>query len=198
MLVLYKIPTVSILSHKYDGGELSFTRSCWERTLILFSSPPVKYDIANAVTPKNGNQPGEIAPNSQLYPSRYHQIIIIPSFCPPLLERLAGEGGQDEAGLVDVRVVVAELRVLLLGGEAAERGLHVAGGVLGADHEADLAGGVGGDGGVGVLDGREDLLAVLLKLGDQWQVEPLVLSYFVSVSIVKWMRGVPRLAELKW
>lgn len=99
---------------------------------------------------------------------------------------------------MDIRVIVAELRVLLLGSEAAERGLHVAGGVLGADHEADLAGGVGGDGGVGVLDGREDLLAVLLKLGDQWQVEPLVLSYYVSVSIVKWMRGIPRLAELKW
>lgn len=99
---------------------------------------------------------------------------------------------------MDVRVVVTELRVLLLGGEAAERGLHVAGGVLGADHEADLAGGIGGDGGVGVLDGREDLLAVLLELGDQWQVKPLVLSYYVSVSIVKWMRGIPRLAELKW
>lgn len=83
---------------------------------------------------------------------------------------------------MDIRVVVAELRVLLLGGEAAERSLHVAGGVLGADHKADLAGGVGGDGGVGVLDGREDLLAVLLELGDQWQVEPLVLSYLFFSS----------------
>lgn len=99
---------------------------------------------------------------------------------------------------MDLRVVVTELRVLLLGGEVAERGLHVAAGVLGADHEADLAGGVGGNGGVGVLDGWENLLAVLLELGDQWQVEPLVLSYCVSVSIVKWIRGIPRLAELKW
>jgi hypothetical protein len=40
-----------------------------------------------------------------------------------------------------------------------------------------LAGWVGGDGGVCVFDGGEDLLAVLLQLGDQWEVEPLVLSY---------------------
>lgn len=83
---------------------------------------------------------------------------------------------------MDIRVVVAELGVLLLGGEAADWGLQVAGGVLGADHEANLAGGVSGDGGVGVLDGWEDLLAVLLELGDQWQMEPLVLSYYLSQS----------------
>jgi hypothetical protein len=40
-----------------------------------------------------------------------------------------------------------------------------------------LAGWVGGDGGVCVFDGGEDLLAVLLQLGDQWEVEPLVFSY---------------------
>lgn len=83
---------------------------------------------------------------------------------------------------MDIRVVVAELGVLLLGGEAADWVLQVAAGVLGADHEADLAGWVGWDGGVGVLDGWEDLLAVLLELGDQWQVEPLVLSYYLSQS----------------
>lgn len=99
---------------------------------------------------------------------------------------------------MDIRVVVAELRVLLLGGEAADWVLHVAAGVLGADHEADLAGGVGGDGGVGVLDGGEDLLAVLLELGDQWQVEPLVLSCLVSSQHCEMDRRVPKLAELKW
>ena len=165
----------------------------------MISTRRCGHRLAHQSDTNNGNQRGAIAPNSQLYILLdIIKIIIMPSSYPPLLERLAGEGGQDEAGLVDIRVVVAELRVFLLGGEATERGLHVAGGVLGADHEADLAGGVGGDGGVGVLDGGEDLLAVLLELGDQWQVEPLVLSYWVSVSIMKWVWGIPRLAELKW
>jgi hypothetical protein len=39
-----------------------------------------------------------------------------------------------------------------------------------------LSGGVSWDGRVGVLDVGEDLLAVLLELGDQWKVEPLVLG----------------------
>jgi hypothetical protein len=94
-----------------------------------------------------------------------------------LLERLAGESGQHKAGLVHFRVVVAELRVLLLLGEVADWDLDVAVAVLGADHEADLARWVGGDGGVGVFDSWEDLLAVLLELGDQREMEPLVLSY---------------------
>jgi hypothetical protein len=39
-----------------------------------------------------------------------------------------------------------------------------------------LTGWVGGDGGVCVFNSWEDLLAVLLELGDQWKMEPLVLS----------------------
>jgi hypothetical protein len=39
-----------------------------------------------------------------------------------------------------------------------------------------LTGWVGGDGGVCVFYSWEDLLAVLLELGDQWKVKPLVLS----------------------
>lgn len=94
-----------------------------------------------------------------------------------LLESLLGEVGQDEAGLVDLGVVVLALLLLLGGGPAADGDLKVTVGILGADHEADLAGGVGGNGGVGVLDGREDGLAVLLELGDERKVKPLVLSY---------------------
>ena len=93
-----------------------------------------------------------------------------------LLKSLLGEGGENEAGLVDLGVVVAAELLLLLLGPRAERNLDVGVGVLGADHEADLAGGVGGDGGVGVLGNGEDLLAVLLELGDEGKVEPLVLS----------------------
>jgi hypothetical protein len=35
---------------------------------------------------------------------------------------------------------------------------------------------VGGNGGICVFNGWEDLLAVLLQLGDQWEVQPLVLG----------------------
>lgn len=107
-----------------------------------------------------------ISPHSLLRPCRLS-----------LLQSLLGEGGQDEAGLVDLGVVVAALLLLLLGGPAAQGDADVAVGILAADHEADLAGGVGGDGGVGVLGDGEDLLAVLLQLGDERKMEPLVLSY---------------------
>lgn len=77
---------------------------------------------------------------------------------------------------MDVLVVVAAELLLLLSGPGAEGLTDVAGGVLGADHEANLAGGVGGDGGVGVLGNGEDLLAGLLKFGNHVKVEPLVLG----------------------
>lgn len=66
-------------------------------------------------------------------------------------------------------VVLAQLLFLLLR-PGSDRNLDVTVGVLAAHHEADLARGVGRDGGVGVLSNREDLLAVLLQLGDQGQV----------------------------
>lgn len=86
---------------------------------------------------------------------------------------------------MDLSVVVAALGFLLVGGPLADRDLDVAVGVLAADHEADLAGGVGRDGGVGVLGHREDLLAVLLELGDKRQVQPLVLSCKKNEKSVK-------------
>jgi hypothetical protein len=78
---------------------------------------------------------------------------------------------------VNLLAVVLALLVLLLGCPAAQGLLEVGVAVLGADHEADLSGGVGGDGGVGVLDGGEDSLAGLLEVGDDVEVKPLVLSY---------------------
>lgn len=89
---------------------------------------------------------------------------------------LAGEGGQDERRLVDLLAVVLAELVLLLRCPAAERLLEVALAVLGADHEANLTGGVGGNGCVGVLDGGEDSLARLLEVGDDVEVKPLVLG----------------------
>lgn len=49
-------------------------------------------------------------------------------------------------------------------------------GLLAAHHEADLAGRVRRDCCVCVLSHREDLAAVLLQLGDEGQVKPLVLG----------------------
>ena len=70
-------------------------------------------------------------------------------------------------------VVPAEL-VLFLAGPGAERLADVAGRVLGGDQEADLAGRIGGDGGVGVFDDGEDLTHELLQVGDHGKMEPLV------------------------
>ena len=94
-----------------------------------------------------------------------------------LLKSNTSKGRQNKTGLVDLGIVVTAQLVLLLRGPLAQRLADVAVGILRADHEADLAGWVGGDGGVCVFDRGEDLLAVLLQLGDQWEVEPLVFSY---------------------
>jgi hypothetical protein len=89
-----------------------------------------------------------------------------------LLKSLGSKLGKDKAGLVDLRRVVSELGVLLLLGPGSEGVLDVGLGVLGADHEANLARGVGGDGGVGVLGDGEDGTAVLLETSDERKVEP--------------------------
>lgn len=98
-------------------------------------------------------------------------------------ESLASKVGQDEAGAVDVLVVVAAQALLLLAGPGANGLTHVAAGVLAADHEADLAGGVGGDGGVGVLGDGEDLTAGLLEVSDHGKVEPLVLGCWTKCTV---------------
>ena len=98
------------------------------------------------------------------------------------MESLLGEVGKDEAGSVNVGVVVAAVLVLFLLAPAAQGLLDIAAGILAADHEADLTGGVGGNGGVSVLGDGEDFLAVSLELGDERQVKPLVLSCFVNYS----------------
>jgi hypothetical protein len=92
-------------------------------------------------------------------------------------ESLASEDRQNERGLVDLLAVVPAQLLLLFSRPAAERLLEVAVGILAADHEANLAGGVGRDGGVAVLDVGEDLLARLLEVGNERKVQPLVLSY---------------------
>lgn len=91
---------------------------------------------------------------------------------------------------MDVGVVVSAQLLLLLLGPGPQRNPDVDVGVLAADHEADLTRGVGRDGGVSVLGNGEDLLAVLLELGDERQVQPLVLSCLKSVSLEAQFLGV--------
>lgn len=75
---------------------------------------------------------------------------------------------------MNILVIVPTQPLLLILRPGADRHAQVPAGVLGADHEADLAGWVGGDGGVGVVDGGEDLLAGLFQVGDEFDVKPLV------------------------
>lgn len=77
---------------------------------------------------------------------------------------------------MDLRVIVSAKLLLVLEAPAAQRLGKVTLRILAADHEADLARWVGWDGSIGIFDVGEDLLAVLLELGDQWEVKPLILG----------------------
>lgn len=67
---------------------------------------------------------------------------------------------------MNVLIIVTEEVLLLLRGEGAKWLGENALGIFTTDHEADLARWVARDGGIGVLDIREDLLAVFLQLSD--------------------------------
>lgn len=78
---------------------------------------------------------------------------------------------------MDLLAVVSAQLLLLFRSPGSERLLQVTVGVLAANHEADLSGWIGGDRGVAVLDVREDFLASLLEVGNEWHVQPLVLGW---------------------
>lgn len=78
---------------------------------------------------------------------------------------------------MDSSVVVTAQLLFLFWGPFAEWLAEIAVGVLAADHESNLARWVCRNGGISVLDVRENFLAVLLELGNQWEVKPLVLGY---------------------
>lgn len=106
-------------------------------------------------------------------------VPLLPSLL--LRESLGSKVGQDESGLMDSGVVVLALLDLLLGSPLPQGLLYINAGVLAADHEADLTGGVGGNSSEAVLGNREDGAAVLLDLLDQRQVEPLTLSCNITL-----------------
>lgn len=98
--------------------------------------------------------------------------------CHPLvlcsLQRLPCKGRQHKARLVNLLIVIPTQLILLLSIPAPQRRFDISILVFAADHEADLARGIGEDGCVGVLDSREDFLAGFLEIGDEGEVEPLV------------------------
>ena len=78
---------------------------------------------------------------------------------------------------MDVFVVVPTQFLLLFHTPAPRRFLDIPILVLATDHETYLSARVGGDGGVGVFDGGKNFFARAFEIGDEGQVEPLVLSW---------------------
>ena len=70
-------------------------------------------------------------------------------------------------------VVLAQL-LLFLRGPRPYGLLDVSAGIFAADHETDLAARVGWDRGVSIFGDREHLLAGLLQVLNQGEVQPLV------------------------
>jgi hypothetical protein len=93
-----------------------------------------------------------------------------------LVESVSSPSREDEGCSMDLLVVVSVELVFLLLGPGTQRFLDVGIWVLGADHEADLTGWIGWDGGVAILDGWEDSLAGLLDFLDDVHVKPDVLT----------------------
>ena len=94
------------------------------------------------------------------------------AFCS--LQRLPCKSRQDKARLVNLLIVISTQLVLLLSIPAPQRRFDVSILVFAAHHEADLAGGIGEDGGIGILDSWEDFLAGFLEVGDEGEMEPLI------------------------
>ena len=78
---------------------------------------------------------------------------------------------------MNISIIVATQALLLLTRPRTHGLTDVAVRVLAADHETDLAGGVGGDGGVGVFGDGEDLFAGGAQVGNQRDMEPLVFGW---------------------
>lgn len=104
---------------------------------------------------------------------------VISKDIPPLAtlsQSLACKCGQNEASLVDLLVVVPAQLVFLLWAPDSQGVLDVSVGIFAANHEANLARRICGNGSVGIFNHREDFFAIFLELGNKRQMEPLVFS----------------------
>lgn len=87
-----------------------------------------------------------------------------------VLEHGTTELGDGKSSSMDLRVVVPGV------GNGTEGNSEVSGRVLAADHDTNLTGGVGGDGGETVLDDGEELGASFLEGLDEGEMNPQALS----------------------
>lgn len=78
---------------------------------------------------------------------------------------------------MNLLIVVPAQLLLLVNLPVAERDLDVAGGILAADHEANLARRVGRDRRVGVFDHGENFFTTFFELGNEREMQPLVFGY---------------------
>lgn len=117
-----------------------------------------------------------------------------------ITQRLTRKVGQDKARAVHLGVVIAAELLLLFFGPATEGLAHVTVGILAADHETDLAGRIGRNGGVGVFGDGKDLTADLAEVGNEGEMEPLVLgceSKKETVSKIKEFPFFPEQTSIK-
>ncbi len=84
-----------------------------------------------------------------------------------LSQGLACKCWQNEAGLVDLLVVVSAQFVLLLWAPDSQGVLDVSVGIFAANHETDLTRRICGNGSVGIFNHWEDFLAFFLELGNE-------------------------------
>jgi hypothetical protein len=85
---------------------------------------------------------------------------------------------------VDLLVVISAQLLFLLWRPRAHWLGYISCGILGAHHEADLAGRIGWDGGVGILGHWEDFLAGFLEILDEIGVQPLVFGYIFHLLVI--------------
>ncbi len=109
-------------------------------------------------------------PLSTPFPTSRKRHASLPPSPSPLIslspQRLPCEIRQHKTRPVNLLVIIPTQLLLLLGAPFSQRRFHVAILVFAADHEADLARGVGRNGGVGVFDCREDFFAGFFEVGD--------------------------------
>lgn len=108
--------------------------------------------------------------------SKPHTITFSPQCLP-------SKAGQNEARRVDILVVVATQLLLLFHVPAPQRLLDIPIFILAANHKSNLSARVRRDSGVGVFDGREDLFAGFLQVGNEGEMEPLVLRWLEQSAL---------------
>ena len=107
----------------------------------------------------------------------------LPHISASLFQCFSGKGWQHKRRTMNLLVVVLAVLVFLFPRPRPQWLLQVAILVLAAYHESYLTRRICGNRGIGVLNVREDLLAISLEFRDKRQVQPLILSYKKSANL---------------